>query len=229
VPGTGDFGSYQDYDGTEVRITGTGMLPWYMWNATDGMYSNVFYGANFVDYVGYVGDKLTMIRPVNGKDYDSYIYGQYFDLAIDGAQAADNTALAAIRAIKAIPERVSYEDRALVEAARAAYTKIATIEQQAQVTNYADLISAEQRITALTPTEEPSEEIVEEVPTENSGWAELVAALVILALSGVALWLLLRSDEKPVEAPEAAEIPAAEAPAAPEEAPETETEDPAEE
>ena len=170
-----------------------------------------------------------MIRPVNGKNYDSYIYSQYFDLTIDGAQAADNTALAAIRAIKAIPERVSYEDRALVEAARAAYTKIATLEQQAQVTNYADLISAEQRITALTPTEEPVEEIVEEVPAEPAPWTELVAALVILALSGAALWLLLRSDKKAAEAAETAEVPAAEEPAAPEKPTEAETEDPAEE
>ena len=62
--------------------------------------------------------------------------------------------LAAIAAIKNIPAKVSYEDRHLVEAAREAYNKIATTLQQALVTNYADLISAEQRIVALTPTEE---------------------------------------------------------------------------
>ena len=191
VPGTGDFGAYTDYDGTEVQITGTGMLPYYMWNATDGLYSNVFYGANFVDYVGYVEDKLTMVRPINGEGYDSYIYGQYFDMTIDGAQAADKVTLAAIAAINAIPERVTYEDRALVEAARAAYTKIATTVQQAQVTNYADLISAEQRITALTPTEEgaaeetaPTEEAAPEKTEGGKGGGALGVILVLLAAAG---------------------------------------------
>ena len=189
VPGTGDFGEYTDYDGNQVQITGTGMLPYYMWNATDGLYSNVFYGANFVDYVGYVEDKLTMVRPVNGEGYDSYIYGQYFDMVIDGAQAADKVTLAAIAAIDAIPERVTYEDRALVEAARAAYTKIATTMQQAQVRNYADLISAEQRITALTPTEEGAVE--ETAPTEEAapektegGNGGIVAVILLLAAAG---------------------------------------------
>ena len=158
MPGTGDFGTYTDYDGNEVQITGIGLLPYYMWNATDGLYSNVFYGANFVDYVGYVSDKLTMVRPVNGKYYDSYIMSQYFDRSFDGAAGADDVTLAAIKAINAIPERVSYSDKALVEAARAAYNKIATIEQQALVTNYSVLATAEQRIISLTPTEDAPEE-----------------------------------------------------------------------
>ena len=201
VPGTGDFGSYTDYDGNEIQITGTGMLPYYMWNATDGLYSNVFYGANFVDYVGYVEDKLTMVRPVNGEGYGSYIYGQYFDMVIDGAQAADKVTLAAIAAIDAIPERVTYEDRAIVEAARAAYTRIATTMQQAQVTNYADLISAEQRITALTPTEEGAGE--ETAPTEEAGSEQtekteggkgggIISTLLLLAAAGCGGFYFLR-------------------------------------
>ena len=174
------------------------LMPWYMWNATGAMYSNVFYGANFVDYVGYVADKLTMVRPVNGKNYDSYIYGQYFDMAIDGAEAPDKAALAAIKLINALPERVSYEDKAMVEAAREAYNKIATFEQMAQVTNYATLVSAEQRIIALTPEEEkvateaPAEETapeettapveVPEEPEANKGAGALVAILTVLVM-----------------------------------------------
>ena len=201
IPGTGNFGEYTDYDGTLVSIDGFELLPYYMWNVTDGMYSNVFYGANFVDYVGYVQDKLTMIRPVNGKSYDSFVYGLYFDTAIDGAQAPDKTTMAAIRAINALPERVGVEDKALVEAARAAYAKIATYEQMAQVTNYAALISAEQRIIALTSTEEGAEESVdptaetaettvpvEETPEEKDGpkgGSILAAILTILVLVGL--------------------------------------------
>lgn len=207
IPGAGNYGEYTDYDGTYVSIDGIELVPWYMWNATGSMYSNVFYGANFVDYVGYVEDKLTMVRPVNGKNYDSYIYGQYFDMAIDGAQAPDNAALAAIKLINALPERVSYEDKALVEAAREAYNKIATFEQMAQVTNYAALVSAEQRIIALTPederaeTEAPVEETTPEEttapveapeePEGNKGVGALVAILTILAMvaAGTAFYL----------------------------------------
>ena len=198
IPGAGNYGEYTDYDGTYVSIDGMELMPWYMWNATGAMYSNVFYGANFVDYVGYVADKLTMVRPVNGKNYDSYIYGQYFDMAIDGAEAPDKAALAAIKLINALPERVSYEDKAMVEAAREAYNKIATFEQMAQVTNYATLVSAEQRIIALTPEEEkvateaPAEETapeettapveVPEEPEANKGAGALVAILTVLVM-----------------------------------------------
>ncbi len=153
IPGSGDYGTYTDYDGNEVAIIGQNIVPFFMWNATGGMYSNVFYGANFVDYVGYVDHKLTMVRPVNGQGYENYIYNHYFDLRVMGAAAADDVTLAAINAIKRIPERVTLNDRAVVEAARTAYNKIATTEQQALVTNYDVLVTAEQRIKALSSEE----------------------------------------------------------------------------
>ena len=196
VPGTGDFGTYQDWSGNEVQITGMGMLPYYMWNATDGMYNTVFYGANFVDYIGYVDHKLTMIRPVNGTGYDSYTYGCYFGLTLDGAQAADAITLAAIAAIDGLPERVTYEHKAQVEAARAAYAQIATTEQQAQVTNYAKLISAEQRITALTPVEENVvAPVVEE--QKNNGWIlpVVLGSLVGAAVIALLAWSLILSKK----------------------------------
>ena len=185
IPGTGEFGSYTDYDGNDVVIHGTGMLPYYMWNATGGMYSNVFYGANFVDYVGYVDHKLTMVRPANGKNYDSYIMSQYFDLVIDGKNAADDVTLAAINAINAIPERVAFEHKAIVDAARAAYSKIATTEQQALVYNYGDLVSAEQRIIALDPAnQEPQEE--EPVAKSNST-GSIIFLICVVVLTTVCI------------------------------------------
>ena len=230
IPGTGDFGTYQDYEGNEVQIYGMEMLPFYMWNATDGMYSNVFYGANFVDYVGYVEDKLTMVRPANGKNYDSYIYSQYFDMTIDGPAAADDVTLAAIAAIDAIPDRVTLENQDLVVAARAAYGKIATIQQQALVLNYADLISAEQRITALTPTEEeaPAEEPAEEKTKGGMNW--IAALVILLGAAGVAASVYVEyKREKPEQAPEESPEPqpAAEEPATQEEAPSEEAAEPA--
>ncbi len=205
IPGTGEFGTYPDYDGTEVTITGMGLIPYFMWNSTDGLYHNVFYGANFLDYVGYVENKLTMVRPANGRNYDSYIYGQYFDLTVDGASAADDVTLAAIAAINAIPDRVSYEERAIVENARSLYSRIATTEQQALVTNYAELVSAEQRITALTPTEEPpAEQIPDE--TEANGTLGLLAGLgSLLLIGGGATLFAGRKPKKKEAAPEVPE------------------------
>ena len=200
IPGTGDFGTYTDYDGNEVQITGTGLLPYFMWNVTDGMYFDVFYGATFVDYVGHVENKLTMIRPVNGTNYDSYILAQYFDMTIDGAQAPDKQTLATIAAIKAIPEKVSYEQRAIVENARALYSKIGLLEQQALVTNYSELVSAEQRIVALTPTDEPVETPVE-TPVEEKSNGGIIALIVILcllfaAVLGAAAYVVVKAKKE---------------------------------
>ncbi len=202
IPGTGDYGTYADYDGNEVQILGMGLNPWYMWNATGGMYSNVFYGANFVDYIGFVEDKLVMVRPANGQHYDTYILDMYFDLTVDGATAADDVTLAAIAAINAIPDRVTYENRAIVEAARAAYNKIATTEQQALVLNYADLVSAEQRIIQLTPG--TGEEIPEdpEEPIKTIPW--LIWLVIGLGIAVVAVVVLCERGKEAKQKKQAA-------------------------
>ncbi len=180
IPGAGDYGTYTDYDGQDKTITGMGMIPYYMWNVISGMYYDIYYGATFVDYVGYVENKLLMVRPENGQGYDSFIMDQYFDLCIDGPTAPDAVTMAAIQAIKSIPAKVTYEQKHLVEAARAAYDKIATVAQQALVTNYADLVTAEQRIKALSSVEveepeQPQQESANIVPV-------VVGTLVICAL-----------------------------------------------
>ena len=198
IPGSGDFGTYTDYEGNEVKIEPMGLLPFFMWNATGGMYSNVYYGATFKDYIGYVDNKMTMVVPVNGVNYDSFILAQYFDRSVVGAAAPDATTVAAINAIKNLPERVAYKDKAQVEAARAAYTKIATLLQQSLVSNYADLVSAEQRITALTPgqdepvTEEP---IVEKKPFP---WllVLIIAGALVLLVAAILLFKKFRLGEK---------------------------------
>lgn len=191
IPGSGDYGTYTDYDGNEVQINSMNMIPYFMWNATGGMYSNVFYGANFVDYVGYVSDKLIMVRPSNGQNYDSYIYSQYFELVIDGTAAPDKVTLEAMAAIDAIPERVTYEHKALVEAARAAYNKIATKEQQALAeAHYAKLVSAEQRIQALAPVVDPPAEQPVVTEQKSNGWIWIVvSAVLVLAIGGAAYYV----------------------------------------
>lgn len=193
IPGAGDYGTYTDYTGEQVQIIGMGLVPYYMWNITGGLYSNVYYGASFVDYVGYVQQKLLMIRPENGQGYDSFVLAQYFDRVVDGPTAPDDITMAAIRAIAAIPERVVYADRALVEAARAAYDRIATLPQQALVGNYADLVTAEQRILALTP-----EEPVPEQPTVEAKpfpWVTVCVGSGIV-LAAAALLVVFRNPLK---------------------------------
>ncbi len=190
IPGSGDFGSYTDFSGREVTIEPMNLVPYFMWNATGGMYSNAFYGASFVDYVGYVENKLTMVRPINGQNYDSFIWNQYFDLALDGPTAPDDNTLAAIAAIDALGDRVTYEDKADVEAARAAYAKVGSLEQQALVTNHADLISAEQRILALTPAEEPEQEPQQPQTEKRTGnvWLWLLLVVLMALAVSVPFW-----------------------------------------
>ena len=197
IPGSGDFGTYTDYDGNEVQINGLGIVPFFMWNVTGEMYSNVFYGATFVDYVGKVENKLTMVHPVNGVGYDSFICNQYFDLAIEGPAAPNDVAVDAINAIKAIPERVSYDDKALVDVARTAYNKIATLEQQALVINYSDLVSAEQRIKALDPAaQKNNENNSDNDKKSNTGIWLLV--LLIIAVVIVAASLLIKKFKEQI-------------------------------
>ena len=148
IPATGEYTFTYSETGDPVEKSGLGIIPYFMWNAADTP-QNVYYGANFVDYVGLADGDLVMIRPANGQQYDSFIWGQYFATFVDGAAAADDITLAAIAAIDALPETVSLEDKALVEAAREAYNKISTLEQRALVTNYSKLEKAEKRIQDL--------------------------------------------------------------------------------
>ena len=189
IPGSGDYGSYTDYDGTEVMIQPAGIVPYFMWNATGGMYSNCYYGANFVDYVGYVENKLVMVRPSNGVGYETFIMKQYFDFVFDGSVAAEDLTLEAIDAINSIPSRVELKDEAVVVAARAAYDKVLNKAQQALVSNYNTLLSAEQRIVALKAAgeEAPEEEqppVVEPGGDNGLGWSATACVALVMVSAG---------------------------------------------
>ncbi len=220
VPGTGNYGTYTDYDGTEVTIIGRGIVPYFMWNATSGQYSNVFYGANFVDYVGRVENKLLMVRPSNGLDYESYMLGHYFDLTVIGSAAMDNNSIGFLNAMNKLPERVTLEHEALVVEARNAYNKIASTEQRGLVESvYNTLLTAEQRIKQLKSEQVDVETPIEEEPNNSWIWIVIAVAVVVLAGAGIAVFFFLKkrktaeapAEETPAEdAPEAEEVPAAE-------------------
>ena len=171
IPATGEY-TFVDQNGKDLIFSGLGIVDCFMWNAAEAPYV-VYYGANFLDYIGHVENRITMVRPANGKNYDSFILSNYFDNVLLGAAAADDVTLAAIDLIDKLPETVSLEDKAAVEAARAAYDAISTLEQRALVTNYQKLTEAEARIEKLLtlengettepPVEEPTE--VPETPT----------------------------------------------------------------
>ena len=179
IPAIGDY-DFQDYYGNPIIYSGNGTVPYFMWNVTS-LPGNFFYGANFVDYVGYVENKITMIRPTNGKYYDSFIFGQYFDLRIDGAAAADDITLAAIEAIKALPtntKEITLAHKAQVQAARAAYDKIVSFEQRALVPGEVleILTNAEQRIADL---EYLGKGETPEAPAEDKVNPYLIANIII--------------------------------------------------
>ncbi len=147
-PATGTYSLYLPDGKTMVEKTGLGIVPYFMWNISD-LPSNVYYGANFVDYVGHIDNTLVMVCPSNGLYYDSFILDQYFATTVAGTAAADETTLAAIAAINRLPEVVNLSDKALVVAAREAYDQISSLVQRSLVTNYAKLTKAEKRITDL--------------------------------------------------------------------------------
>ncbi len=199
------FYSYENLPTTEEHLSetpdfhGLGITKYYMWNAAS-IPSNVYYGANFVDYIGKVSTSIIMVRPSNGKHYDTFIFKQYFDLTIDGASAADEVTLKAIALINSLPDRVALKDKALVESARAAYDQIASFEQRALVLDYAKLTAAEKRIKDLEYLENedapvvpdaPSEEQPEEAPDETPDVApaEINTPSMILAIVFTALGL----------------------------------------
>ncbi|MBR2651010.1 MAG: leucine-rich repeat protein [Clostridia bacterium] len=170
----------------ELGLKGLGIVDYFMWNATSDP-SNIFYGASFIDYIGHLEDKIVMVKPVNGEQYTSFILDQYFDVAIDGASAADDATLAAIAAIDLIPEKVTLADKPIVEAARAAYAKISLNEQKALVKNYQKLLDAEKRITNLEFLENDKPTVDDEPePTPNEG-LPVYAIILIIAGSVIAL------------------------------------------
>ncbi len=181
IPATGDY-TFTEASGNEIIIKGLGIVPYFMWNAADTPYTT-YYGANFIDYIGHIDNAITMVYPANGKNYDSFIFGIYFDTNILGAAAADDATLGAIALIDKLPETVSLDDRADVEAARAAYDAISTIEQRALVTNYQKLTEAEARIEKLLTLETPETTEPPVGGADDGQWS--LTTILIVSLTGV--------------------------------------------
>lgn len=142
---TGRLGEYE----------GLGIIGYYMWNYTSSM-SSFFFGANFVDYIGHIENKLVMVKPKNGVNYQTFITEQYFNTFVDGSFAPTDVTLTAISLIDLIPSFVTLSDEQTVVNARKAYDKISSAEQIALVNNYQALIEAEDAIEYLKAQEDRS-------------------------------------------------------------------------
>ena len=136
-----------------------------------------------------------MVCPANGKNYDSFILSNYFDNMLLGAAAADDVTLAAIELIDKLPETVSLDDKSAVEAARAAYDAISTLEQRALVTNYQKLTEAEARIEKLLTLENGEQtEAPEEITPEDKTDATETIIIVLTALLVFTILALIFKD-----------------------------------
>ncbi len=204
-----DNGILESGEKVIMTFEGLEIVPYYMWNISAAKYNNVYYGANFVDYIGHTTastkrfdnmSNLVMVAPVNGIGYDTFIYGKYFDFAenITGAAVADALSQAAIDAINRIPANLTIGDEALVIAAREAYNKVTDQLQLSLLTSHYDkLRNAEKYIedykNATKPPVAPDAPSAPETPAENGSNAIVIIFIVIGALAvlgggGFALW-----------------------------------------
>ncbi len=197
---------------TDIVYSGIEILPFYMWNITSEKGNNIYYGANFVDYIGHTTEdtrqydnmgKLVMVYPSNGKEYTSFIFGQYFDSSITGDIAAEDTTLAAIEAINRIPDRVTLEHEAIVIAAREAYNKVTIKEQQLLVTNIDKLTKAEALIASYKNQNTGSEEPIADETPADVGKIVLIVVVIIesviilgLGITALVIFLVKKKKEK---------------------------------
>lgn len=175
------------YATTSESYTGLGIAPFYMWNSTSD-YTNFYYGANFVNRIGHIEKNVVMVVPANGKNYDSFIFGQYFKTKVLGSNAATKETITVIGLISALPKEISLANEAQVLAARAAYDQITSYEQLALITNYETLTNAEATIKYLKQREEKpdssdsAEPIVPEKEDNKTIWIALTVTFGVLTV-----------------------------------------------
>ncbi len=164
---------------------GLGISKYYMWNPD---MTSFYYGANFVNHIGQIENKLVMVKPANGQNFDTFIFSQYFATTVDGSNAADETTVAVIALIDALPEKITLSDEAAVVAARAAFSEITSYEQQALVTNLNKLTAAESTIKYLKlRNDESGEDPITPPDEENKTALPPYAGIVMIAVGLIGL------------------------------------------
>lgn len=184
-------GTIELTDGTVIEALG--IVPFYSWSWSN--YTNFFYGGNFIDLIGEpVHDLVTLIlvRPTNATGYENFIWDQYFDVRVAGAATPDETTIAAIVAINAIPSSISLEDEAIIVAARAAYDAITSEEQRGLITEYyTKLMGAENTLLFLkNDDKDPSGDPEDPKDPEDPETSNVGMYVAIGVLSGVMVILI---------------------------------------
>ncbi len=214
-----EYDVYYFYEGTnmptdpkydaELGIKGLGIVDYFMWNVT-GDPTNIFYGANFINYVGKVSNKAIMVRPSNGIGYDSFIFNQYFDVILEGASAADDVTLAAIAAIGRLPQNssdVTLAHKDIVAAAKAAYDKVVSDEQRAListalVTVLKNAVQMIEDLEYLEKGDENNNTVTDEEEDNGIQTALIVLIVVVSVLTlavialGVFIFIFIRKLKK---------------------------------
>ncbi|MBQ7408191.1 MAG: leucine-rich repeat protein, partial [Clostridia bacterium] len=197
MPLSGKLGEYE----------GLGISKYYMWNITSN-YTNFYFGANFVDYISHIEKGIVMVKPTNGENYETFIMDQYFATVVSGSSAATEATLKVIQLINDLPANITLANEAQVVEARAAYNAIPTLEQQALVSNYAQLTSAEGTIIYLKLREEEGKEpelppVIDQPEQPNAFVTFLkdnyvgiiIAGVAILALAGYITFDLIKKKK----------------------------------
>jgi acetyltransferase-like isoleucine patch superfamily enzyme len=197
----------EDYDGDRIsydclamtgrlgEYVGLGIVKYYMWNATS-QYTNFYFGANFVDFIGDMNKHIVMVKPANGRNYKTFIFEQYFKTVVEGSNALMQETIRVISLINAIPSEITLSEEAVIMAAREAYDKIMTLEQKALVSNYSTLTNAESTLEYLKlRNEQPSQPETPVDPGEQEepkkdGTVGFVVTIVILSAVVVGLGAL---------------------------------------
>ena len=214
IPATGDYEftiNDGSLNGSSITIHGIEIVPYYMWNVSSDGYPTVYYGANFINYIGHIEDseKILMIRPSNGNYYETFIYGQYFNTVVDGTAAPDDATLDAMDKISALPEKILLEHEQLVIAAREAYNKVIDNTQLGLLNEYYSILyKAENRIKALkglqdnqTPgVDEPELDVVDPVVRDNTITVIIITA-VLTAIGIIAVVIRWFVDKKAAPVP----------------------------
>ena len=179
--------SYLTYEnlpqtGYLAQYEGLGISPYYMWNVTSS-FNNFYYGANFVNFIGHIDTKLTMVRPANGQYYDTFIMSQYFGTTVEGNHAAMDVTLNVMAMIAALRDavNVTLADKEAIEAARAAYNSLPS-EAQKSLVDISRLEAAETILNSYV-VDPPVEEPVDNDKTDDGvlpTWA-----LVLIIVQGV--------------------------------------------
>ena len=180
---------------------GISVSKYFMWNSA---YGNLFYfGANFVDRIGHLDKSLVMVRPANGKNYDTFIFSQYFAASVNGNNAATRETLNVVSMIAALGSNITLESESAVNSAREAFDAL-PLEQQALVSNLASLESAEGIIRYLKTKEPvaPDETPGEETPSafarfmKNYGIGITIAVVAVLGAAAFAAIYTVKLKKK---------------------------------